>query len=108
MIFWQDGVLERLDGGSPSMPEHASDGWPGPEAPGNRAEWLRAVRRFRTGLTRLEQAARNAAAARKGLGKSPFEMLIAVAAPNSYHAGQAVVLRQLLGKWPPPSGGLTW
>lgn len=55
-----------------------------------------------------EQAARNAAAARKGLGKSPFEMLIAVAAPNSYHAGQAVVLRQLLGKWPPPSGGLTW
>lgn len=44
----------------------------------------------------------------KGSGKSPLEMLIAVAAHNSYHAGQAVVLRQLLGMWPPPSGGLTW
>jgi uncharacterized damage-inducible protein DinB len=29
-------------------------------------------------------------------------------AHNSYHAGQAVLLRQLLGQWPPPSGGLTW
>jgi uncharacterized damage-inducible protein DinB len=108
MIFWQDGVLEWLGGGSPAMPEHASDSWPGPEAPKSRAEWVRAVHRFRTGLTRLEQAARHAVAARKGPSKSPLEMLVGVAAHNSYHAGQAVVLRQILGKWPPPSGGLTW
>lgn len=34
--------------------------------------------------------------------------LHAVAAHNNYHAGQVTFLRQVLGKWPPPSGGLTW
>jgi uncharacterized damage-inducible protein DinB len=108
MVFWQDGALEWLDGGSPSMPQHASDGWPGASSPNSRAEWLRATRRFRTGLARLEHAARRAASVRKGRSKSPVEMLAGVAAHNSYHAGQAALLRQLLGKWPPPSGGLTW
>jgi uncharacterized damage-inducible protein DinB len=108
MIFWQEGALEWLDGGSPSMPEHAADSWPGPEAPSSRTVWVKAVRRFRAGLTRLERAAKDAGAARKGRSTSPLEMLAAVAAHNSYHAGQAVLLRQLLGQWPPPSGGLTW
>jgi uncharacterized damage-inducible protein DinB len=39
---------------------------------------------------------------------SPLQMLHAIAAHNSYHLGQVVVLRQMLGAWPPPSGGLTW
>jgi uncharacterized damage-inducible protein DinB len=108
MVFWQDGVLEWLDGGSPSMPRHASDSWPGASSPGNRAEWLKAVRRFRTGLARLERAARRAASVRKGRGKSELEMLAGVATHNSYHAGQAALLRRSLGNWPPPSGGLTW
>jgi uncharacterized damage-inducible protein DinB len=108
MVFWQDGVLEWLDGGSPSMPQHASGSWPGASSPNSRAEWLRAARRFRAGLARLEHAARRAASVRKGRSKSPLEMLAGVAAHNSYHAGQAALLRQLLGKWPPPSGGLTW
>jgi uncharacterized damage-inducible protein DinB len=108
MVFWHDGVLEWLDGGSPSMPKHASGAWPGPSAPGSRAEWLSAVRRFRAGLTRLERAGRRASSDANGRGKSPLEMLAGVAAHNSYHAGQVALLRQLLGKWPPPSGGLTW
>jgi uncharacterized damage-inducible protein DinB len=106
MSFWQDGVLLWLDGGSPSMPEHASDSWPSPTAPKSATAWAKAVRQFRTGLARLEQAAGNAK--RKRRRKSPFQMLVAVAVHNSYHAGQAALLRQLLGKWPPPSGGLTW
>ena len=108
MIFWQDGVLEFLDGRTPSMPEHASGSWPGPSAPTTRAEWLEAVRRFQAGLTRLERAAKRATSVRKGRTKSPLNMLAGVPAHNSYHAGQAALLRQLLRKWPPPSGGMTW
>jgi len=108
MIFWQDGVLEWLKGRSPRMPEHAADSWPGPSTPSSRAEWASAVRRYQAGLRQLERAARQAVSARKGKGKSPLEMLAAVGAHNSYHAGQAALLRRLLGKWPPPSGGLTW
>jgi hypothetical protein len=101
-IFWQDGVLEWLDGRSPSMPEHASGSWPGASAPGSRGEWLKAVRRYRTALMRLEAAARRATSVRKGRGKSALEMLVEVAAHNSYHAGQAALLRRLPNKWPPP------
>jgi hypothetical protein len=108
MIFWQDGVLQWLKGRSPQMPEHAPDSWPGPSAPSSRAKWVSAVRRYQAGLAQLERAARRAVAARKGNGKSPLEMLAAVGAHNSYHAGQAALRRRLLRKWPPPSGGFTW
>jgi uncharacterized damage-inducible protein DinB len=108
MIFWQDGVLEWLKGRAPQMPEHAADGWPGPSTPRSRAEWAATVRRYQVGLTRLERAARRASSARKGRGKSPLEMLAAVGAHNSYHAGQAALLRRLLRQWPPPSGGFSW
>lgn len=108
MIFWQEGVVAFLDGGSPQMPEHAADGWPGPSVPRTRAEWTSAVRRYQVGLTRLERAARRAGSTRKARSKSQLDMLAAVGAHNSYHAGQAALLRHLLRKWPPPSGGLTW
>jgi uncharacterized damage-inducible protein DinB len=39
---------------------------------------------------------------------SRLRMFHTIASHTSYHIGQVVMLRQLLGKWPPPSGGLTW
>jgi hypothetical protein len=39
--------------------------------------------------------------------KTHVEMARVIGAHNSYHAGQAALLRQVLGAWPPPSGGLT-
>jgi uncharacterized damage-inducible protein DinB len=36
------------------------------------------------------------------------EQLISLAAHNAYHFGRIVLLRQLQGAWPPPSGGFTW
>ncbi len=39
---------------------------------------------------------------------SVADQLLSLAAHNSYHFGRIVLLRQLLGTWPPPSGGYTW
>lgn len=36
------------------------------------------------------------------------DALTHVAIHNAHHLGQVVVLRQMLGRWPPPSGGWTW
>lgn len=36
------------------------------------------------------------------------DQLISLAAHNAYHFGRIVLLRQLHGAWPPPSGGFTW
>jgi len=36
------------------------------------------------------------------------EQLESLGAHNAYHFGRIVLLRQLKGLWPPPSGGDTW
>lgn len=108
ITYWQDWVVRWLDGDKPTVPKHAAGSWPESTAPASAAEWQRSVRHFQAGLRELERRSR-AADLLTGTGKrSRLEMLHAIASHNSYHVGQAVVLRQILGKWPPPSGGLTW
>ncbi|GAC1419193.1 MAG: hypothetical protein NVSMB62_11680 [Acidobacteriaceae bacterium] len=36
------------------------------------------------------------------------DQLIPRAAHAAYHLGRVVLLRQMLGAWPPPAGGFTW
>jgi len=36
------------------------------------------------------------------------DVLVHVATHNAHHLGQVILLRQLLGVWPPPSGSWTW
>ncbi len=36
------------------------------------------------------------------------DQLISLAAHNAYHLGRIVLLRQVIGVWPPPSGGFNW
>lgn len=107
IVFWQDWVVQWCDGAKPKTPPHASGSWPGAEAPADEAEWNGCVQRFHSGLKGLQRRVRTTTLLAKK-GKSPLQMLQAIASHNSYHLGEAVVLRQMLGKWPPPSGGLTW
>jgi len=108
ICFWQDWVLQWLDGKKPALPSHAAGSWPVTVGPASAADWKRAVQDFRTGLRQLERHARTAGLAAGTGQKNPLEMLQTIASHNSYHAGQVVAIRQLLGSWPPPSGGLTW
>jgi hypothetical protein len=106
--FWQDWAVAWLDGDDPAMPRHASGSWPGKPAPASAAEWRKSVRRLRAGCTALARRARTGDLLAKPGAKTRLEMLRVIGAHNSYHAGQAALVRQLLGAWPPPSGGLTW
>ena len=108
LVYWQDWVLKWLDGAPPPLPKHASGGWPGNPGPASRKEWNAAVRAFRKGLDALDRGARESDLFGKQGKKSRLEMLHAIASHNSYHLGQAVLLRQMLGAWPPPQGSLTW
>ncbi len=108
MVFWQDWAVKRLDGEKAPIPRHAAGSWPGGAAPGSREEWERAVRQFQSGLKGLERRVREGELTGARGGKTRLGMLRTMASHNSYHAGQVVMLRQMLGTWPPPSGGLTW
>jgi uncharacterized damage-inducible protein DinB len=108
MIYWQEWVVQWLEGQDPPLPKHASGSWPGGSGPKNPGDWQRAVRRFRSGLEKLDRQAREQDLFAGRGRKCRLEMLQTIASHNSYHAGQLVALRQMLGAWPPPSGGLTW
>jgi hypothetical protein len=67
-----------------------------------------AVVRFRRGLAALERACRGAGRPPGRGAERRADMLHTIGAHNSYHAGQVAFLRQILGTWPLPSGGVTW
>ena len=106
--YWQDWVVKWLDGENPPIPKHASNGWPSSPGPTAPKEWRRAVRGFQRGLKRLDRQAREADLLATRGKHTRLGMLQAIASHTSYHAGQVVLVRQMLGTWPPPSGGVTW
>ncbi len=108
MTYWQDWVIAWLEDGNADLPRHASGSWPTETGPSSRGDWDKAMREFVRGLKRLELGCRGADLRPRRGRKSRLEMLSTIAVHNSYHAGQVAFLRQYLGKWPPPSGGLTW
>ena len=108
ITYWQNWVLKWLDAEDPAVPRHAAGSWPSNPGPASSDEWKLAVRSFRGSLDKLES--RSGEGDLLGaIGKtSRLRMFHTIASHTSYHIGQVVILRQLLGKWPPPSGGLTW
>lgn len=108
VVYWQEWVVKWLDGQKPPIPGHAAGSWPGSAGPTDRQDWERSRKRFNTGLQDLHRRSRESDLFSKGGRKSRLEMLQTIASHNSYHLGQIVLIRQVLGAWPPPAGGLTW
>ncbi len=108
MSFWNRWVVKWLGGEHPPVPKHAPGGWPGKPSPASADEWKQAIRCFSQEIQQMTRRARDLDLLVKQGTKTRLEMLQAVASHNSYHLGQVVVLRQRLGAWPPPGGGLTW
>ena len=111
LVYWQDFFLEVAEGSSRSQPPHAADTWPERQGPKDLQEARNLVRSFLEGINRATAYASNAEAldvSARG-GKSTVRSLLeSLLAHNSYHLGRIVLLRQLQGNWPPPSGGDTW
>ena len=97
-------------GKNPPSPEHAVDSWPGSVYPADEDEWKTAVSTFLSGLRIVEEIAASELEQEVPgrAGKSRGEILGKLTGHNSYHLGQIVLLRRLLGSWSPPSGGDTW
>ena len=108
MTYWQQWLVEWLDGEDPSVPDHAEQSWPGDVSPATEAEWEAAVDEFITSLEALKDRSQSVDLLSEVAGKSRLGMFQTMASHNSHHLGQVVAVRQVLGVWPPPSGGLTW
>jgi uncharacterized damage-inducible protein DinB len=118
IAFWLQITLAWIDGIETPYPEHASEGFPS-AADIEKESWSDLRQRF---LHRLELAVATIHDSEKlirgvrcpSAPGSPVrtmtvrEQLESLAAHNAYHFGRIVLMRQIAGAWPPPSGGDSW
>ncbi len=113
MVFWQEWFAGRCDGTAGPMPASAAAGWIGPAS----ASWDTLHARLLLGLERLVSLAAAADGQRRLDPPVEFpplahytvaDVVVHVGVHNAHHLGQIVLLRQLLGAWPPPAGSYTW
>lgn len=118
IAFWQQMSLDWISGIETAYPAKTTDPFP-TEANMSAEPWPELCRRFLDGAaraaavagdsTRLGVAVRCPSRPRQPVRVMTIQdQLISLAAHNAYHFGRIVVLRQLLGAWPPPSGGFSW
>lgn len=113
MAYWQEWFTARCQGRGDPMAATAAAGWP---AVGD-GDWPSVHERFLAGLDALADAVGRHAPDEAIAPPIEFPLLAGysyrdvwehVAQHNAHHLGQIVVLRQILGVWPPPSGSYTW
>jgi uncharacterized damage-inducible protein DinB len=118
LTFWQQITLDWIAGVETPYPAKPSDPFPN-EAQTAAESWPKLCRRFLEGAGKAAAAANDSerlttivrCPSRPGKPvrlMSVQDQLISLAVHNGYHFGRIVLLRQLLGVWPPPSGGFTW
>jgi uncharacterized damage-inducible protein DinB len=111
MSFWQDWFCRRCEGVADPMAAHADRGWPSVAS----GTWPDVHTRFIAGLERAAALADRAGQAITPAIEFPplahytiQDALIHIAQHNSHHLGQVILMRQMMGLWPPPAGSWTW
>ena len=118
VVFWQQITLDWISCNETPYPKRSLDGFP--TVLDMETESFGALcDRFFKGLNAAVEAANDIARHDRKIrctsrSSQPvrtmtvLEQLENLAAHNAYHLGRIVLLRQLLGTWPPPSGGDSW
>lgn len=118
IAFWQEVTLDWVAGIETPFPASPRDGFP-TVLDSERESWNQLCNRFFQGAEKGTAAARDGARqdqpircpSRPGQPvriMSVRDQLENLGAHNAYHFGRIVLLRQMLGVWPPKSGGYTW
>ncbi len=110
--FWQSWFHRRCEGVDEPPAQTAAVGWPA-AVPGS---WPDLRERFLSGLERI--AVIGASGGDRPISPpiqfpplaryTVSDALVHVSNHNAHHLGQIILLRQILGRWPPPSGSFTW
>jgi len=87
---------------SPAWPEGY---WPSTETPPNASAWNKSLRAFRADLNAMVALVKKPstdliARIPQGDGQTILREALLVADHNSYHLGELILLRRLLGAWP--------
>jgi len=104
MRIAQWDILEFSRDAKHVSPDWPDGYWPASDAPADDAAWDKSVAAFRRDLAEMEALVKNPgtnlfARIPHGKGQTILREALLVADHNSYHLGQLVVLRRLLGAW---------
>jgi len=97
-------ILEFTKSAKHVSPEWPSGYWPATEAPPDAAAWDKSAAQVERDLRAMQQLLRDPdtdlfARIPHGTGQTPLREALVLADHNSYHLGQLVLLRRLLGAW---------
>ncbi|MFD1884776.1 DinB family protein [Paenibacillus wenxiniae] len=108
MSYWQDFMLAHVRGEQPARPPAVADSWPVQTNAADEASWQVVLDDFLQGIDTACELARTLELAQP-LAFIPTETVAGflrnIASHNTYHLGEIVIIRRLLGSWPPPGGG---
>lgn len=116
--FWLEMSIDWIRGIETPFPTHDMEGFPS-DAAMRLETWEGLRERFLAGLRVAAMAARDQERLDQPI-RCPSrpghpvrlmtvrEQLENMAAHNTYHLGRIVLMRQMLGAWPPVSGGYAW
>ena len=104
MRIAQWDILEFSQAAKHKSPPWPEGYWPKTAAPGNAAAWNNSLRSFRADLKAMAKLVADKktdlhAKIPHGTGQTILREALLVADHNSYHLGQMVLLRRLLGTW---------
>lgn len=109
MTFWQNWFCDRCDGVPAPLVAHAPDGWPTPGAwPEVQSAFMRGIDRAVALGSRADQPVTPPIEFPPLSHYTVRDALVHMAQHNSHHIGQVILLRQMMGLWPPPAGSFTW
>ncbi len=106
--FWQGRFISYIkeDLTPPSL--SAKEGWAFPASPSSEDELQNEIDKFNSSLDEAMSLNKDELEKKAQQYKTGYDVLQAMASHISYHIGEIVFLRRMLGSWPPPSGGDTW
>jgi len=118
IAFWQQISVDWISGIETPYPEHAPNGFPTSDDVAIES-WEKLRKRFLLTLreagdaacdvSRLDLLVRCPSSPGRPVRTMTIrEQLVNLSAHNAYHLGRIVLMRQMLGLWPPPDGGFTW
>jgi uncharacterized damage-inducible protein DinB len=118
ITFWQQVTLDWIDGIEIPFPASPVEGFP-TVMDMEKEDWIQLCQRFvaaneKAGAVAREESRLNSLIRFPSRPGQPLrvmttrEQLESLGAHNAYHFGRIVLLRQLLGIWPPVSSGYSW
>lgn len=109
ILFWQERFIAHIKGQKLANVPDVESGWPNSSSPSGQAELDEVIGSILGGIDEVRSLLnRGRRLSHPSNYDSGYDVITSMATHLSYHLGQIMVMRRMLGDYPPPSGGYVW